>query len=359
MSDLTGYEAKTIHRLLEVVYDGGGKLTFAHNENNPLECDVLVIDEMSMVDVVLFEKLLRALKLNCRLIMVGDCDQLPSVGAGNLLRDLIDSKIIPVTELKEIFRQAQQSAIITNAHKIVAGELPDLSRKDSDFFFFKRNDYDKAASLIADLVKTRLPKAYDYSPIEDIQVLTPSRKGSMGTVELNKLLQDQLNPPKEGKPEVKGYIYTYRVGDKVMQTRNNYDLIWSRDEEQGAGIFNGDIGIITEINARAQTATAVFDGRRTVYTFDTLSQLELAYAITVHKSQGCEFEAVIMPVMGGFEKLSYRSLLYTAVTRAKKLMILIGSEEKIQQMTENNRKTLRYTCLRAMLTENRKDIQNG
>ncbi|MBQ8122048.1 MAG: Flp pilus assembly complex ATPase component TadA, partial [Ruminococcus sp.] len=359
MSDLTGYEAKTIHRLLEVVYDGGGKLVFAHNENNPLECDVLVIDETSMVDVVLFEKLLRALKLNCRLIMVGDCDQLPSVGAGNLLRDLIDSKIIPVTELKEIFRQAQQSAIITNAHKIVAGELPDLSRKDSDFFFFKRNDYDKAASLIADLVKTRLPKAYDYSPIEDIQVLTPSRKGSMGTVELNKLLQDQLNPPKEGKPEVKGYIYTYRVGDKVMQTRNNYDLIWSRDEEQGAGIFNGDIGIITEINARAQTATAVFDGRRTVYTFDTLSQLELAYAITVHKSQGCEFEAVIMPVMGGFEKLSYRSLLYTAVTRAKKLMILIGSEEKIQQMTENNRKTLRYTCLRAMLTENRKDIQNG
>ena len=181
----------------------------------------------------------------------------------------------------------------------------------------------------------------------------------MGTVELNKLLQNELNPPKEGKPEVKGYIYTYRVGDKVMQTRNNYDLIWSRGEEQGAGIFNGDIGVITEINSRAQTATAVFDGRRTVYTFDILSQLELAYAITVHKSQGCEFEAVIMPVMGGFEKLSYRSLLYTAVTRAKKLMILIGSEEKIQQMTENNRKTLRYTCLRAMLTENRKDQQNG
>ena len=354
MSELTGYEAKTIHRLLEVVYSTGGKLTFAHNENNPLECDVLVIDEMSMVDVLVFEKLLRALKLNCRLIMVGDCDQLPSVGAGNLLRDLIDSKMIPVTELKEIFRQAQQSAIITNAHKIVSGEMPDLSRKDSDFFFFKREDYGKAADLVASLVKTRLPRAYNYSPIDDIQVLTPSRKGSMGTVELNKLLQNELNPQAEGKPEVKGYIYTYRVGDKVMQTRNNYDLIWSRGDEQGTGIFNGDIGVITEINPRAQTATAVFDGRKTLYTFDTLSQLELAYAITVHKSQGCEFEAVIMPVMGGFEKLSYRSLLYTAVTRAKKLLILIGSEEKVKQMTENNRRTLRYTCLRAMLTENQK-----
>lgn len=354
MSELTGYEAKTIHRLLEVVYSTGGKLTFAHNENNPLECDVLVIDEMSMVDVLIFEKLLRALKLNCRLIMVGDCDQLPSVGAGNLLRDLIDSKMIPVTELKEIFRQAQQSAIITNAHKIVSGEMPDLSRKDSDFFFFKREDYGKAADLVASLVKTRLPRAYNYSPIDDIQVLTPSRKGSMGTVELNKLLQHELNPQAEGKPEVKGYIYTYRVGDKVMQTRNNYDLIWSRGDEQGTGIFNGDIGVITEINPRAQTATAVFDGRKTLYTFDTLSQLELAYAITVHKSQGCEFEAVIMPVMGGFEKLSYRSLLYTAVTRAKKLLILIGSEEKVKQMTENNRRTLRYTCLRAMLTENQK-----
>ena len=354
MSELTGYEAKTIHRLLEVVYSTGGKLTFAHNENNPLECDVLVIDEMSMVDVLVFEKLLRALKLNCRLIMVGDCDQLPSVGAGNLLRDLIDSKIIPVTELKEIFRQAQQSAIITNAHKIVSGEMPDLSRKDSDFFFFKREDYGKAADLVASLVKTRLPRAYNYSPIDDIQVLTPSRKGSMGTVELNKLLQNELNPQAEGKPEVKGYIYTYRVGDKVMQTRNNYDLIWSRGDEQGTGIFNGDIGVITEINPRAQTATAVFDGRKTLYTFDTLSQLELAYAITVHKSQGCEFEAVIMPVMGGFEKLSYRSLLYTAVTRAKKLLILIGSEEKVKQMTENNRRTLRYTCLRAMLTEYQK-----
>ena len=354
MSELTGYEAKTIHRLLEVVYSTGGKLTFAHNENNPLECDVLVIDEMSMVDVLVFEKLLRALKLNCRLIMVGDCDQLPSVGAGNLLRDLIDSKMIPVTELKEIFRQAQQSTIITNAHKIVSGEMPDLSRKDSDFFFFKREDYGKAADLVASLVKTRLPRAYNYSPIDDIQVLTPSRKGSMGTVELNKLLQNELNPQAEGKPEVKGYIYTYRVGDKVMQTRNNYDLIWSRGDEQGTGIFNGDIGVITEINPRAQTATAVFDGRKTLYTFDTLSQLELAYAITVHKSQGCEFEAVIMPVMGGFEKLSYRSLLYTAVTRAKKLLILIGSEEKVKQMTENNRRTLRYTCLRAMLTENQK-----
>ena len=283
--------------------------------------------------------------------MVGDCDQLPSVGAGNLLRDLIESNVIPVTELKEIFRQAQQSTIITNAHRIVCGEMPDLTRKDSDFFFFKRDDYDKAASLVASLVKTRLPKAYGYSPAEDIQVLTPSRKGSMGTIELNKMLQNELNPPAENKPEVKGYIYTYRVGDKVMQTRNNYDLIWSKDDEQGAGIYNGDIGVIVSIDPRSQTASVIFDGRRTMYTFDTISQLELAYAITVHKSQGCEFEAVIMPVMGGFEKLSYRSLLYTAVTRAKKLLILIGSEEKIKQMAANNRRTLRYTCLRAMLAD--------
>ncbi|HBB72481.1 MAG TPA: ATP-dependent RecD-like DNA helicase, partial [Ruminococcus sp.] len=320
MSDLTGFEAKTIHRLLEVAPSSGDRLVFVHNENNPLNCDVLVIDEMSMVDVLLFDKLLRALRLGCRLVMVGDTDQLPSVGAGNLLGDLISSREVPTVQLTEIFRQAQQSCIVTNAHRIISGEMPDLARKDNDFFFFRRSDYDQAADLIVSLNRDRLPKAFGYSPTDDIQILSPSRKGSVGTVELNKLLQNALNPPSPIKQEVKGYIYTYRTGDKVMQTRNNYDLVWKRGSEQGTGVFNGDIGKITGINHAAQTAVVEFDGRVTTYPFDLISQLELAYAITVHKSQGCEFEAVIMPVMGGFEKLSYRNLLYTAVTRAKKLL---------------------------------------
>lgn len=349
MSDLTGYEAKTIHRLLEVVYDMGDTPIFAHNENNPLNCDVLVIDEMSMVDSILFEKLLRAVRLGCKLIMVGDFHQLPSVGAGNLLEDIIHSQAVPVVELTEIFRQARKSCIITNAHKIVSGEYPDLSRTDSDFFFIRRDDYEKALDLIVDLTRRRLPNAYGYSPTEDIQIITPSRKGTVGTIELNKLLQAKLNPPEKDKREYRGFVYTYRVGDKVMQTRNNYDIVWSRGSEQGAGIFNGDIGKIISIDLAAQSAKVDFDGREASYPFDILPQLELAYAITVHKSQGCEFEAVIMPVMGGFEKLSYRNLLYTAVTRAKKLLILVGSEEKIHKMVDNDRRTRRYTCLREML----------
>lgn len=349
MSDLTGYEAKTIHRLLEVVYDIGDTPIFAHNENNPLDCDVLVIDEMSMVDSILFEKLLRAVRLGCKLIMVGDFHQLPSVGAGNLLEDIIHSQAVPVVELTEIFRQARKSCIITNAHKIVSGEYPDLSRTDSDFFFMRRDDYEKALDLIVDLTRRRLPNAYGYSPTDDIQIITPSRKGTVGTIELNKLLQAKLNPPEKDKREYRGFVYTYRVGDKVMQTRNNYDIVWSRGSEQGAGIFNGDIGKIISIDLAAQSAKVDFDGREASYPFDILPQLELAYAITVHKSQGCEFEAVIMPVMGGFEKLSYRNLLYTAVTRAKKLLILVGSEEKIHKMVDNDRRTRRYTCLREML----------
>ena len=350
MSDLTGYEAKTIHRLLEVVYDKGGRLTFAHNENNPLGCDVIVIDEMSMVDVLLFEKLLRALRLGCKLIMVGDSDQLPSVGAGNLLGDLIASQAVTVIKLQEIFRQARKSCIVTNAHKIVSGELPDLSRKDSDFFFFKRNSPEAVCELLVDLARTRLPKAYNYSPVDDIQIITPSRKGTLGTVEMNKLLQEKINPHDDKKPEVKGKLFTFRLGDKVMQTRNNYDIIWKKDEEQGTGVFNGDIGKIININMMTRNVIIDFDGRLTAYPFDTLDQIELAYAVTVHKSQGCEFEAVIMPLLGSFEKLCYRNLLYTAVTRARKLLIIIGSEEDISRMVENNRRTRRYTCLKKMLS---------
>lgn len=356
MSDLTGREAKTIHRLLEVVFDTSDRLVFAHNENNPLDCDVIVIDEMSMVDSILFEKLLRALRLGCRLIMVGDFHQLPSVGAGNLLKDIIASKCVPVVELTEIFRQAQQSSIVMNAHKIVSGEYPDVTRKDSDFFFFKRTEFPNAIDLVVDLAKRRLPNAYKYSPMDDIQIIAPSRKGTVGTVELNKVLQEKLNPPAKDKAEHKGFLYTYRVGDKVMQIRNNYDIVWKKDKEQGTGIFNGDIGRIIAISPAAQTVQINFDGRLAVYTFELLSQVELAYAITVHKSQGCEFEAVIMPVMGVFEKLCYRNLLYTAVTRAKKLLILVGSEEYINKMVDNNRRTGRYTCLKHMLSHRKEEI---
>ena len=355
MSDLTGYEAKTIHRLLEVQFDPAGNQKFIHNEENPLKCDVLVVDEMSMVDVLLFEALLRAVRLGCKLIMVGDSDQLPSVGAGDLLRDLISSGIVPVTELKEVFRQAQKSCIVTNAHRIVSGEMPDLSRKDSDFFFMKREDYAQAMKLIVDLAKTRLPKAYNYSPTDDIQIIAPSRIGSLGTIELNKVLQREINPPSPSKPECKSYIYTFRLGDKVMQTKNNYDIIWKKNDESGTGIFNGDIGKIIKIDNVSSSAVIEFDGRTAVYPFDTLSQIELAYAVTVHKSQGCEFEAVIMPVLGSFEKLCYRNLLYTAVTRAKKLLILIGTEDIIQKMVGNVRKNRRYSCLAHMLTNGQKE----
>ena len=351
ISDLTGREAKTIHRLLEIAFDQGGRIKFKHNEEDPLQCDVIVVDEMSMVDVTLFESLLRAMKLSCRLIMVGDSDQLPSVGAGNLLKSLIDSKCIPVIELKEIFRQAEQSCIVTNAHKIVKGQMPDLTQKNNDFFFFRRSQPETAMALMSDLVKTRLPKAYKYSPTDDIQVISPSRKGVTGIIELNKVLQQQLNPPHDTKSEVKTAVYTFREGDKIMQTKNNYDIVWSKDDEQGAGIYNGDIGKILSINRRRSEMVIDFDGRRANYTLEMADQLELAYAITVHKSQGSEFEAVVMMLMGGFDKLFYRNLLYTAVTRAKKLLIIIGTEDVIEKMVTNNKRTNRYTCLTAMLLD--------
>lgn len=349
MSDLTGRDARTIHRLLEVEYDKNGMLRFKHDESDPLECGVLVVDEMSMVDVLLFESLLRALKLNCRLIMVGDSDQLPSVGAGNLLRSLIECGCLPVIKLKEIFRQAQQSCIVTNAHRIVNGELPDLTQKKNDFFFFRRCETDTASRLMLDLVKTRLPKAYGYSPTDDIQVISPSRKGLTGVIELNKLLQEELNPKNSMKKEVRTPIYTFREGDKIMQTKNNYDIIWNKDGEQGSGIYNGDIGKILSINKASLEAAVDFDGRVAAYTFEMMTQLELAYAVTVHKSQGSEFDVVIIPLLGGFDKLYYRNLLYTAVTRAKKLLIIIGDEKIVAKMVMNNKRTNRYTCLTAML----------
>ncbi|MDD7429997.1 MAG: ATP-dependent RecD-like DNA helicase [Oscillospiraceae bacterium] len=357
ISDLTGYPAKTIHRLLEVVYDSTGQLKFKHDENDPVSCDVMIIDEMSMVDCLLFEALLRAMKLSCRLIMVGDSDQLPSVGAGNLLKDMTDCGRLTVVQLTEIFRQAQQSAIITNAHRIVSGEDPVLTLKDNDFFFMQRLDSEKAAALVAELYSERLPKAYNYSPFDDIQVLCPSRKGALGVTELNRLLQQRINPPEKGRAEVKGILYTFRDGDKVMQTKNNYDILWKKENEEGAGIFNGDIGTIIKVRRSDSKVIIDFEGRITEYAFDMLDQLELAYAITVHKSQGSEFNAVIIPLLGGFDKLYYRNLLYTAVTRAKKLLIIVGSSAAVERMVANNRRTLRYSCLKYMLETNLEERQ--
>lgn len=351
MSELTGRDAKTIHRLLEMEYDAEGRLKFRHNENNLLGCSVIVIDEMSMVDTLLFEALLKALKISCRIIIVGDSNQLPSVGAGNVLQSLIKSRRLKVVALKEIFRQAQQSCIVTNAHKIVRGEMPELDCKDRDFFFFERKTSEGVLNLLSSLTAVRLPKAYGYSPFDDIQIMSPSRKGVLGVVELNKHLQSLLNPHKSGMPEAKTALYTLREGDKIMQIKNNYDIIWKKNGENGTGVFNGDIGRIVEIRKRSMELTADFDGRETTYTFEQLDQLELAYAITVHKSQGSEFDAVIMPLLDGFKALYYRNLLYTAVTRAKKLLILIGDKEKIQYMVDNHKRTLRYTCLQHMLEQ--------
>ena len=363
ISDLTGFEAKTIHRLLEVKHVDGENLRFIHDESNQLDCEVMIIDEMSMVDSCLFEALLRAISVTCKLVLVGDSDQLPSVGAGNVLKDIIDSGVMPVVTLTEIFRQAQQSAIVTNAHKIVKGEHIDLTKKDKDFFFFQRQTFPELQRLVVDLCKTRLPKAYGYSPIQDIQVLSPTRKGPSGIVELNKILQQELNPPEAGKSEIKNLLYTYRKGDKVMQTKNDYDIIWKKTDdegktESGTGIFNGDIGIITNVNKILKTVTIDFEGRVATYSLPMLENLELAYAVTVHKSQGSEFDAVILTVFGGFDKLYYRNLLYTAVTRAKKLLIIIGTKKRVEFMIDNNRRTLRYTCLKNMLVElNQKDME--
>ena len=351
MTELTGREARTIHRLLGTDYDDSGQLIFQHNETNPLKADVVIVDEVSMVDTLLFEALLRALRLSCRVVLVGDEDQLPSVGAGHLLHTLIASGRLPVVRLTEIFRQAQESCIIRNAHSIVSGKMPDLTRKDSDFFFFDRRNADEAAVFLRDLYASRLPNAYHYSPVNDIQVISPTRKGILGTISLNRMLQEAVNPAQYGKMILKSLLYTFRAGDKVMQTRNQYEMEWVKEGERGAGIFNGDMGTVTEIDKRTNQLKVDFDGKVVTYKADQLDQLELAYAVTVHKSQGSEFEAVILVLPEGTDRLSYRSLLYTAVTRAKKLLIVIGSPRKVAEMVSNQQKTLRYSCLDAMLRE--------
>ena len=356
ISDLTGFEAKTIHRLLEVEFAKDNMPHFKHDENDPLDCDALIIDEMSMVDSLLFEAVLRAVKVTCKLVLVGDSDQLPSVGAGNVLKDIIESGAMSVVKLKEIFRQSQSSQIVMNAHKIVNGQPVDYTVRDNDFFFMQRLDPSKLTELVVSLCRERLPKAYSISPMTDIQVISPTRQGPCGTVELNKVLQQQLNPKTAGKSEIKTPLYTYRAGDKVMQTKNDYQILWKKQlndesEEKGTGIFNGDIGIILSVNRLLGTAVIDFEGRIATYNRPMLDNLERAYAITVHKSQGSEFDYVILTVLGGSDKLYYRNLLYTAVTRAKKMLIIVGSEKLTDYMILNDRRNLRYTALKEMLME--------
>lgn len=351
LSDVTGMEAKTIHRLLEVSWDDSEQPIFKRDMQNPLNCSVIIIDEMSMVDVYLFSSLLDALTFGCRIILVGDSDQLPPVGAGNLLLDLIKAECIPTVCLKEIFRQAQESLIVMNAHAIISGSQPELSSRNSDFFFMERVNPIHASKTIVELCSERLPSAYGYTAFEHIQVLCPSRKGDCGTMNLNRALQARLNPPSKNKAEYSARGRTFRTGDKVMQIRNNYDIGWEKDGESGLGIFNGDVGIIRSLDNQARRMLINFDDRMTEYPMENIGELELAYAVTVHKSQGSEFEAVVMPVNDAPPQLLYRNLLYTAVTRAKKLIILVGNSIKIQQMIDNNRKNLRYSALHAFLTE--------
>lgn len=351
MSELTGEEAKTIHRMLQVDWDEQDNPVFTRNERNPLECDCLVIDELSMVDSYVFESVLRALPISCRLILVGDSDQLPSVGAGNVLGDLVASGLFPTVQLKEIFRQSMASLIVMNAHQIVEGKMPDLSRRDSDFFFMPVAEPEDAAKLIVSLCSQRLPKSYGYSSVSDIQVLCPGRKGELGTAELNKLLREAINPPSKDKTEVKINGTLFRLGDKVMQVRNDYNLPWTKeDDTSGEGVFNGDMGVVTEIDRPGGVLRVQIDDKEVLYDFEHASnELEPAYAVTVHKSQGNEFTAVVIPVLKPPMQLCYRNLLYTAVTRAKKLLILVGTRGTIEAMVENDRKTRRYTGLARFL----------
>lgn len=352
MSELTGCEAKTIHRLLEVEWNDSDRQVFARNEKNPLPYDVVIIDEMSMVDILLFESLLRAIRLGTRIIMVGDSDQLPSVGAGNVLADIIASGKVPTVALSKVFRQAMESLIVANAHRIISGEIPQLDSKTSDFFMLQNLNCRSAAELVVDLCTKRLPHAYGYKPLTDIQVLCPSKMMDMGSVSLNNMLQYRLNAKTGDYEKITFKGFELREGDKVMQTKNNYDIMWTSDDgESGSGVFNGDIGILEKIDRKNSCLKVRFDDKVAVYYSDNIGELELAYAMTIHKSQGSEFDCVILPILDTPSKLLYRNLLYTAVTRAKKLLVVVGSREVLLSMVENNRKRLRYTSLKKRLND--------
>jgi len=353
MTEVCGIEAKTIHRLLESSFsESDDSMNFSKNEDNPLDCEIIIIDEMSMVDILLMQSLLKALKSHTKLIMVGDSDQLPSVGAGNVLRDIINSGVVPTVSLTEIFRQAKESAIVVNAHKINRGEYPEFNKNGTDFFIVKRDTAVDISHSIIDLFINRLPKAYRYNPLYQIQILSPMRKGITGVNELNIALQKVINPPDKKKKEKAFRNIIFREGDKVMQTRNNYDMEWTKlenPEETGFGIFNGDIGYIHRIDKEMESATIVFDDRLCIYEFAKLEDLDLAYAVTVHKSQGSEFDVVIMPMYPCAPMLQNRNLFYTAVTRAKKLVVLVGRESCVQKMVEKKSEQIRYTALEQKL----------
>ncbi len=352
LSEVTGREASTIHRLLEAQFDPEtGAMSFFHDEDEPLKLDAMIVDEASMVDLQLMASLLRALPPDARLLLVGDPDQLPAVGAGNLFSDLIRSGVVRTVRLTEIFRQAQRSLIVMNAHAINHGELPVLNATDRDFFFLRRAHGEAVVQTICELCAARLPKNMGIQPA-DIQVLSPTRKHATGTKELNRALQAVLNPPVPGKREKQYGDFCYREGDRVMQIRNNYDILWKRSDGLGAGtgIFNGDIGRIREISFQQETVAVVFDDEREAsYGFDMLGELEPAYAMTVHKSQGSEYRAVILAVHSGSPYLLTRSVLYTAVTRARELLILVGSDEVVAAMVRNDRQQRRYSGLKLRL----------
>lgn len=352
LAELTGQKAQTIHRLLEVDYDPQSRLLrFIHNEKNLLKCDVVVLDEMSMVDVKLFQSLLAALKHGCRIVMVGDADQLPSVGPGNILGEVVRSGAVPTVCLTRIFRQSASSLIVENAHRIVQGLMPQRGGKDSDFFFLQAGGL-ACQQLVCDLVSARLPKSYGLDPVRDIQVLCPTKLGPVGTAALNQRLQELLNPPSPEKPELQLAGQTFRLGDKVMQVRNDYLIPYERDGgEAGVGAFNGDMGVILKVDAAERTLLVQMDDRKLLYSPENIPELEIAYAVTVHKSQGSEFAAVVVPVSDTPPKLCYRNLLYTGVTRAKRLCILAGQGATVRRMVENVRQNLRYSCLADLLRQ--------
>lgn len=354
MTEATGKDAQTIHRLLEINFlqEDRNRQSFERNEENPIEADIIIIDETSMVDIVLMNSLLKAVALGTRLILAGDADQLPSVGAGNVLNDIIKSGCIKTVKLDEIFRQAEESAIITNAHRINNGLYPVINEKGKDFFFMRRNSVESVVDTVIQLASKRLPKYIDSDKKGDIQVLTPMRKSSLGIIALNQIIQNNLNPPNSSKGEIEFKSTVYREGDKVMQIKNNYNMTWCiRDSrgvkvDEGIGIFNGDEGTILNIDKSYSSITVQFDDNKIVeYDISQLDELELAYAITIHKSQGSEYPVVIIPIHSGPPMLMSRNLLYTAVTRAKKLVVIVGLEETLNKMVDNDRQIKRYSSL--------------